>query len=39
MPKYRLLRERLVAEGVLAAQELEESGVIDRPTLLLAHTP
>jgi len=39
MPKYRLLRERLVAEGVLGAQELEESGVIDRPTLLLAHTP
>src|SRR5215468_5666029 len=39
MPKYRLLRERLVAEGVLAAQELEESDLIDRPTLLLAHTP
>ena len=39
MPKYRLLRERLVAEGVLGAQELEESEVIDRPSLLLAHTP
>jgi acetoin utilization deacetylase AcuC-like enzyme len=39
MPKYRLLRERLVAEGVLGAQELEESDVIDRPSLLLAHTP
>src|SRR6266404_8649074 len=39
MPKYRLLRERLVDEGVLAAGELEESGVIDRSSLLLAHTP
>ena len=39
MPKYRLLRERLVAEGVLGAQELEESDLIDRPSLLLAHTP
>ena len=39
MPKYRLLRERLVAEGVLGAQELEESDVIDRPSLLFAHTP
>jgi len=39
MSKYRLLRERLVAEGVLGAQELQESDVIDRPSLLLAHTP
>jgi acetoin utilization deacetylase AcuC-like enzyme len=39
MPKYRLLRERLVAEGVLAARELEQSGLIDRASLLLAHTP
>src|SRR3954463_13104218 len=39
LPKYRLLRERLVAEGVLSAHELEESGLIDRPSLLLAHTP
>ena len=39
MPKYRLLRERLVAEGVVRAAELEESGVIDRSSLLLAHTP
>jgi len=39
MPKYRLLRERLVSEGVLGAQELQESDVIDRPSLLLAHTP
>ena len=39
MPKYRLLRERLVSEGVLGAEELQESDVIDRPSLLLAHTP
>jgi len=39
MLKYRLLRERLVAEGVLCVQELEESDLIDRPSLLLAHTP
>ena len=39
LPKYRLLRERLVAEGVLSAHELEESGLIDRPSLLLVHTP
>ena len=39
MPKYRLLRERLVAEGVLAPHELEESRLIDRASLLLAHTP
>src|SRR5467141_1387827 len=39
MPKYRLLRERLVAEGVLAPEELEESRLIDRASLLLAHTP
>jgi acetoin utilization deacetylase AcuC-like enzyme len=39
MPKYRMVRERLVAEGVLAAGDLEESGVIDRSSLLLAHTP
>jgi acetoin utilization deacetylase AcuC-like enzyme len=37
--KYRLLRERLVAERVLAAEELEESGLIDRSSLLLVHTP
>jgi len=39
MPKYRLLRERLVAEGVLGVQELQESDLIDRASLLLAHTP
>ena len=39
MPKYRLLRERLLAEGVLHPRELEESRVIDRASLLLAHTP
>ena len=39
LPKYRLLRERLLEEGVLAASELEESGLVDRPSLLLAHAP
>src|SRR2546423_4468783 len=39
MPKYRLLRERLLRDGVLRPRELEESGVIDRASLLLAHTP
>src|SRR5947208_16002803 len=39
MPKYRLLRERLVAEGVLAPHELEESRLLDPASLLLAHTP
>jgi len=39
MPKYRLLRERLVAEGVLGVHELQESDLIDRASLLLAHTP
>jgi len=39
MPKYRLLRERLLSEGVLGAEELEESGLVDRPSLSLAHTP
>jgi len=39
MPKYRLLRARLIAEGILAADELVESEPIDRASLLLAHTP
>jgi acetoin utilization deacetylase AcuC-like enzyme len=39
MPKYRLLRERLVAQGVVAEAEMEESALIDRASLLLAHTP
>ncbi len=39
MPKYRLLRERLVATGILGHDDLEESGVVDRGSLLLAHTP
>ena len=38
-PKYRLLRERLVEGGVLAAEDLEESDLVDRASLLLAHTP
>lgn len=39
LPKYRLLREHLLATGILAHEELEESGLIDRASLLLAHTP
>ncbi|HYS08399.1 MAG TPA: histone deacetylase [Myxococcales bacterium] len=39
MPKYRMLRERLLSEGVLGAEQLEESDLIDRPSLLLAHAP
>ena len=38
LAKYRMLRERLLREGVLASEELEESAPIDRATLLLAHT-
>ena len=39
MPKYRLLRARLIEEGILGADELVESELIDRASLLLAHTP
>src|SRR5438445_3987939 len=39
MPKYRLLRERLLSEGVLSAAELEESAPIGQAELRLAHTP
>jgi acetoin utilization deacetylase AcuC-like enzyme len=39
MPKYRLLRARLMEEHILAPDELAESEVIDRASLLLAHTP
>ena len=39
MPKYRLLRERLVESGVLAAADLEQSDLVDRSSLLFAHTP
>ncbi|HEY6910497.1 MAG TPA: histone deacetylase [Myxococcales bacterium] len=38
-PKYRLLRERLLECGVLAADELEESDLVDRASLLFAHAP
>ena len=38
-PKYRMLRDRLLAEGVLSAADLEESAPIDRASLLLAHAP
>ena len=39
MPKYRELRERLLREGLLRPEELQESDLIDRGSLLLAHTP
>ncbi len=39
MTKYRLLRERLLEEGVLLPHQLEESGLVDRASLLLAHAP
>ena len=39
LPKYRLLRQRLLEAGVLRSSELEESALIDRATLLYAHTP
>jgi acetoin utilization deacetylase AcuC-like enzyme len=39
MPKYRMLRESLLSQGVLGEEELTESEVIDRASLLLAHTP
>lgn len=39
MPKYRLLRDLLLAENILSAAELEEAAVIDRASLLFAHTP
>lgn len=39
MLKYRALRERLVAEGILRADELTQADLIDRGSLLLAHAP
>ena len=38
MTKYRLLRERLLADGVLSAGELAESQPIDAAALRLVHT-
>jgi acetoin utilization deacetylase AcuC-like enzyme len=37
MPKYRLLRELLVAEGTVQPDELCESDLVDLDALLLAH--
>jgi acetoin utilization deacetylase AcuC-like enzyme len=37
MPKYRLLRERLLADGTLRAEDLTASRPIDLEALLLAH--
>jgi acetoin utilization deacetylase AcuC-like enzyme len=39
MPKYRLLRDRLMYERLLLPDELQESDLIDRASLLLVHTP
>jgi acetoin utilization deacetylase AcuC-like enzyme len=39
LPKYKLLRERLIEGGVLGKSELEESDLVDRASLLFAHTP
>lgn len=39
MLKYRALRERLLAEGVLRPEQLAQAEVIDRGSLLLAHAP
>jgi acetoin utilization deacetylase AcuC-like enzyme len=38
MSKYVLLKERLVAEGILAAADIVEPEQIDTPTLELVHT-
>jgi acetoin utilization deacetylase AcuC-like enzyme len=38
MSKYVLLKERLVAEGILAAADILEPEQIDAPTLELVHT-
>ena len=37
MPKYRLLRERLLADGTLRAEDLTASRPVDLDALLLAH--
>jgi len=37
--KYALLKDRLLAEGVLAADDLVEPEPIERETLALVHTP
>jgi acetoin utilization deacetylase AcuC-like enzyme len=38
MGKYRVLREALVASGILRADDLMPAELVDRQTLLLAHT-
>jgi acetoin utilization deacetylase AcuC-like enzyme len=38
MAKYRMLRDTLLADGVLAESDLHEATPVDRETLLLAHT-
>ncbi len=39
MTKYRLLRDYLLEQGILAASELHESPLADEQTLALAHDP
>ncbi len=38
MEKYRMLRDALLAEGILGADELHEARPVDRAVLLAAHT-
>jgi len=38
-PKYRLLRERLLADGTIREEDFTPSGVIDLDALLLVHEP
>lgn len=38
MEKYRMLRDALIAGGVMTPEELHEAAPVDRETLLLAHT-
>lgn len=37
--KYPLLKDRLLAEGIVAAEDLLEPNPVDRETLALVHTP
>lgn len=39
MPKYRLLRERLLDRGILEASQLAEAPLASREQLALVHTP
>src|ERR1700682_5853237 len=39
MSKYSLLKDRLLAEGILAAGDILQPEALDAPTLELVHTP